>query len=144
MAQESSLRERSCQQYANAALAWRSWHVDQFRVRRRENSRAGLFGNSYVLIADGIESALDIAGSSSFGAASNLPRVRPTKRIPTATAKRSQSRRVIVAMGVIRCRDGLGDPKRARNFHAAPRPGAVHARRADRRNCRKGDFSFAW
>ena len=60
---------------------------------------AGVFGNAYALIADGIESALDVAGSIVIWAGLRLPRDLPTKLIPMVTAKlnrwpRSSSRSV--------------------------------------------------
>lgn len=50
----------------------------------------GIFGNAYALLADGIESALDVAGSIVIWAACVLPRDRRTKPIPMAMEKPSR------------------------------------------------------
>jgi len=51
---------------------------------------AGLLGNSYVLIADGIESALDIGGSAVIWGGLKFAS-RPPDATHTATEKRSRS-----------------------------------------------------
>src|SRR3954469_20910566 len=68
---------------------------------------AGLFGNSYVLIADGIESALDIAGSVIIWGGLKFAARPPDKTHPYGHGKAEPLAAGIVAVGVIIAAIGL-------------------------------------
>jgi cation diffusion facilitator family transporter len=68
---------------------------------------AGLFGNSYVLIADGIESALDIAGSAVIWGGLKFASRPPDATHPYGHGKAEPMAAGIVAMGVIIAAIGL-------------------------------------
>jgi cation diffusion facilitator family transporter len=68
---------------------------------------AGLFGNSYVLIADGIESALDIAGSFVIWGGLKFAARPPDETHPYGHGKAEPMAAGIVAMGVIFAAIGL-------------------------------------
>src|SRR6476619_560738 len=68
---------------------------------------AGLFGNSYVLIADGIESALDIAGSFVIWGGLKFAARPPDATHPYGHGKAEPMAAGIVAMGVIFAAIGL-------------------------------------
>lgn len=68
---------------------------------------AGLFGNSYVLIADGIESALDIAGSAVIWGGLKFASRPPDATHPYGHGKAEPMAAGIVAMGVIIAALGL-------------------------------------
>src|SRR3954467_95877 len=68
---------------------------------------AGLFGNAYVLIADGIESALDIAGSFVIWGGLKLAARPPDKTHPYGHGKAEPIAAVIVACGVLVAATGL-------------------------------------
>jgi cation diffusion facilitator family transporter len=68
---------------------------------------AGLFGNSYVLIADGIESALDIAGSAVIWGGLKFASRPPDATHPYGHGKAEPLAAGIVAMGVIIASIGL-------------------------------------
>src|SRR3954468_13718751 len=68
---------------------------------------AGLFGNSYVLIADGIESALDIAGSAVIWGGLKFAARPPDETHPYGHGKAEPMAAGIVAMGVIIAAIGL-------------------------------------
>jgi cation diffusion facilitator family transporter len=68
---------------------------------------AGLFGNSYVLIADGIESALDIAGSAVIWGGLKFAARPPDETHPYGHGKAEPMAAGIVAMGVIMAAIGL-------------------------------------
>jgi cation diffusion facilitator family transporter len=68
---------------------------------------AGLFGNSYVLIADGIESALDIAGSAVIWGGLKFAARPPDETHPYGHGKAEPMAAGIVAMGVIFAAIGL-------------------------------------
>jgi cation diffusion facilitator family transporter len=68
---------------------------------------AGLFGNSYVLIADGIESALDIAGSAVIWGGLKFAARPPDATHPYGHGKAEPLAAAIVAMGVIIAAIGL-------------------------------------
>src|SRR5438067_11573678 len=61
---------------------------------------AGLFGNSYVLIADGIESALDIACSAVSWGGLNFAVRLPDETHPYGHGKAEPSAAGIVSMGL--------------------------------------------
>lgn len=67
----------------------------------------GLFGNAYVLIADGIESALDIAGSFVIWGGLKLAARPPDKTHPYGHGKAEPIAAVIVACGVLAAATGL-------------------------------------
>ena len=67
----------------------------------------GLFGNAYVLIADGIESALDIAGSFVIWGGLKLAARPPDKTHPYGHGKAEPIAAVIVAIGVLAAAVGL-------------------------------------
>jgi cation diffusion facilitator family transporter len=62
---------------------------------------AGLFGNSYVLIADGIESALDIAGSAVIWGGLKFASRPPDRTHPYGHGKAEPLAAGLVAMGVL-------------------------------------------
>src|SRR5437868_8345126 len=68
---------------------------------------AGLFGNSYVLIADGIESALDIAGSAVIWGGLKFASRPPDETHPYGHGKAEPMAAGLVAMGVILAAIGL-------------------------------------
>lgn len=68
---------------------------------------AGLLGNSYVLIADGIESALDIAGSVVIWGGLKFAARPPDKTHPYGHGKAEPMAAAIVAVGVIIAAIGL-------------------------------------
>ena len=67
----------------------------------------GLFGNAYVLIADGIESALDIAGSFVIWGGLKLAARPPDETHPYGHGKAEPIAAVIVACGVLAAALGL-------------------------------------
>jgi cation diffusion facilitator family transporter len=69
--------------------------------------RAGLFGNSYVLIADGIESALDIAGSVVIWGGLKFASRPPDETHPYGHGKAEPLAAGIVAAGVLLASIGL-------------------------------------
>jgi cation diffusion facilitator family transporter len=68
---------------------------------------AGLFGNSYVLIADGIESALDIAGSVVIWGGLKIAARPPDETHPYGHGKAEPMAAAIVALGVLLASIGL-------------------------------------
>ena len=68
---------------------------------------AGLFGNSYVLIADGIESALDIAGSAVIWGGLKFAARPPDETHPYGHGKAEPLAAAVVAMGVLLASVGL-------------------------------------
>src|SRR3982074_881227 len=67
----------------------------------------GLLGNAYVLIADGIESALDIAGSFIIWGGLKLAARPPDETHPYGHGKAEPIAAVIVAAGVLLAAAGL-------------------------------------
>ncbi len=67
----------------------------------------GLFGNAYVLIADGIESALDIAGSLVIWGGLKFAARPPDETHPYGHGKAEPIAAVIVAFGVLAAAFGL-------------------------------------
>jgi cation diffusion facilitator family transporter len=67
----------------------------------------GLFGNAYVLIADGIESALDIAGSFVIWGGLKLAARPPDATHPYGHGKAEPIAAVVVACGVLAAATGL-------------------------------------
>src|SRR3954469_20388649 len=67
----------------------------------------GLFGNAYVLIADGIESALDIAGSFVIWGGLKFAARPPDETHPYGHGKAEPIAAVIVAVGVLAAAIGL-------------------------------------
>jgi cation diffusion facilitator family transporter len=68
---------------------------------------AGLFGNSYVLIADGIESTLDIVGSAVIWGGLKIAARPPDETHPYGHGKAEPLAAAIVAMGVLLASIGL-------------------------------------
>src|SRR4051812_41650373 len=62
---------------------------------------AGLVGNSYVLIADGIESALDIAGSIIIWGGLKVAARPPDETHPYGHGKAEPVASVVVSLGVL-------------------------------------------
>src|SRR6476646_3401242 len=67
----------------------------------------GLFGNAYVLIADGIESALDIAGSLVIWGGLRFAARPPDETHPYGHGKAEPIAAVVVALGVLAAAAGL-------------------------------------
>jgi cation diffusion facilitator family transporter len=70
----------------------------------------GLFGHAYVLIADGIESALDIAGSFVIWGGLKFAARPPDETHPYGHGKAEPIAAVIVAFGVLAAAAGLAVP----------------------------------
>ncbi len=68
---------------------------------------AGLFGNAYVLIADGIESALDVGGSIIIWAALKFAARPPDATHPYGHGKAEPFAAIIVSVGVLAAALGL-------------------------------------
>ena len=68
---------------------------------------AGIFGNAYVLIADGIESALDIAGSAIIWGGLKLAARPPDETHPYGHGKAEPIAAVVVAIGVLAAAIGI-------------------------------------
>src|SRR5947207_9783157 len=85
---------------------------------------AGLFGNSYVLIADGIESALDIAGSAVIWGGLKFASRPPDATHPYGHGKAEPMAAGIVALGVLAAALGLAIQSMREIFlpHHAPAP----------------------
>jgi cation diffusion facilitator family transporter len=85
---------------------------------------AGLLGNSYVLIADGIESALDIAGSAVIWGGLKFAARPPDETHPYGHGKAEPVAAVIVAIGVLVAALGLAIQSVREIFmpHHAPAP----------------------
>src|SRR5450432_4052953 len=84
----------------------------------------GLLGNSYVLIADGIESALDIAGSAIIWGGLKVAALPPDETHPYGHGKAEPVAAVIVSLGVIAAAFGLAfrSAHAISQPHRAPRP----------------------
>lgn len=85
---------------------------------------AGFFGNSYVLIADGIESALDIAGSVVIWGGLKVASLPPDETHPYGHGKAEPLAAIIVSMGVLAAALGLSIQSVREIFlpHHAPAP----------------------
>lgn len=85
---------------------------------------AGLLGNSYVLIADGIESALDIAGSVIIWGGLKVAARPPDDTHPYGHGKAEPIAAAVVAFGVIAAAIGLAVQSTREIFipHHAPAP----------------------
>src|SRR5438045_8664094 len=68
---------------------------------------AGLFGNSYVLIADGIESALDIGGSAVIWGGLKFASRPPDATHPYGHGKAEPRAAAVCAIGVLLASIGL-------------------------------------
>jgi cation diffusion facilitator family transporter len=85
---------------------------------------AGIFGNAYVLIADGIESALDIGGSVVIWSGLKFAARPPDETHPYGHGKAEPVAAAIVAMGVLAAAIGLAVQSVREIFlpHHAPAP----------------------
>ena len=85
---------------------------------------AGFFGNSYVLIADGIESALDIGGSVVIWGGLKVASRPPDETHPYGHGKAEPLAAIIVSMGVLAAALGLSIQSVREIFlpHHAPAP----------------------
>jgi cation diffusion facilitator family transporter len=85
---------------------------------------AGLFGNAYVLIADGIESALDIAGSLVIWGGLRFAARPPDETHPYGHGKAEPIAAVIVSIGVLCAALGLAIQSVHEIFlpHHGPKP----------------------
>jgi cation diffusion facilitator family transporter len=85
---------------------------------------AGLLGSSFVLIADGIESALDIAGSAIIWGGLKVAARPPDATHPYGHGKAEPVAAVIVSLGVIAAAFGLAFRSAHAIFepHHAPKP----------------------
>jgi len=85
---------------------------------------AGFLGNSYVLIADGIESALDIAGSFVIWGGLKVAARPPDATHPYGHGKAEPLAAVVVALGVLAAALGLAIQSAREIFlpHHAPAP----------------------
>src|SRR5881394_2307607 len=98
----------------------------------------GLFGHAYVLIADGIESALDVGGSFVIWGGLKFAARPPDETHPYGHGKAEPIAAAVVAMGVLLASIGLAIQSVREIFvpHHGP---AVHARRVDRGRGREGN-----
>jgi cation diffusion facilitator family transporter len=85
---------------------------------------AGLFGHSYVLIADGIESALDIAGSVIIWGGLKVASIPPDETHPYGHGKAEPLAAIVVSLGVLAAALGLAIQSVREIFlpHHAPAP----------------------
>src|SRR5881394_3544840 len=85
---------------------------------------AGLFGNAYVLIADGIESSLDIAGSLIIWGGLKFAARPPDETHPYGHGKAEPIAAVVVAFGVLAASLGLAieSVREIRAPHHGPAP----------------------
>lgn len=85
---------------------------------------AGFFGHSYVLIADGIESALDIAGSVVIWGGLKVASIPPDETHPYGHGKAEPLAAIIVSLGVLVAALGLAVQSVREIFlpHHAPAP----------------------
>src|ERR1041385_5344266 len=85
---------------------------------------AGLLGNSYVLIADGIESALDIAGSAIIWGGLKVAARPPDATHPYGHGKAEPVAAVVVSLGVLAAAVGLAIQSVREIFvpHHTPKP----------------------
>ncbi len=85
---------------------------------------AGIFGNAYVLIADGMESALDIAGSAIIWGGLKLAARPPDATHPYGHGKAEPIAAIVVAIGVLAAALGLAIQSVREIFipHHAPAP----------------------
>lgn len=85
---------------------------------------AGFFGNSYVLIADGIESALDIGGSVVIWGGLKVASRPPDETHPYGHGKAEPLAAIVVSMGVLAAALGLSIQSVREIFlpHHAPAP----------------------
>jgi cation diffusion facilitator family transporter len=85
---------------------------------------AGVMGNAYVLIADGIESALDVAGSAIIWGGLKFAARPPDATHPYGHGKAEPIAAVVVAMGVLAAALGLAIQSVREIFlpHHAPAP----------------------
>jgi cation diffusion facilitator family transporter len=84
----------------------------------------GFFGHSYVLIADGIESALDIAGSVVIWGGLKVASIPPDETHPYGHGKAEPLAAIVVSMGVLAAALGLAIQSVREIFlpHHAPAP----------------------
>ena len=94
---------------------------------------AGVFGHAYVLIADGIESALDIAGSIVIWGGLKFAARPPDATHPYGHGKAEPTGGHCGRDWRSRRRAWPCRSKRAGDFSATSRAGALHARCPDRR-----------
>lgn len=85
---------------------------------------AGLLGNSYVLIADGIESALDVAGSVVIWGGLKVAALPPDETHPYGHGKAEPVASALVSFGVLAAAVGLAIQSLREIFlpHHAPAP----------------------
>jgi len=97
----------------------------------------GVFGHAYVLIADGIESGLDIAGSFVIWSGLKVAARPPDASHPYGHGKAEPIAAAIVSVGVLAAAVGLAVQSVREIFSAAQRAGALHAGNIDRGDCDK-------
>src|SRR5215831_19757499 len=85
---------------------------------------AGVIGNAYVLIADGIESALDVGGSLVIWSGLTFAARPPDKTHPYGHGKAEPVAAIVVAVGVLAAALGLAIQSVRELFlpHHAPKP----------------------
>ena len=85
---------------------------------------AGLVGNSYVLIADGVESALDVAGSFVIWGGLKVAALPPDATHPYGHGKAEPLAAIVVALGVLAAALGIAIQSVREIFlpHHAPAP----------------------
>ena len=100
---------------------------------------AGALGNSYVLIADGIESALDIAGSAIIWGGLKLAARPADETHPYGHGKAEPLAAVMVSLGVLAAALVLAIQSVREIFRPHHTPAPFHPRRPHRRRAREGD-----
>ncbi len=101
---------------------------------------AGLVGHSYALIADGVESMLDVVSGLVVAGSLKIAAQPPDEKYPFGYGKVEPAAALVDRHRLVGRRRRHRHPERARDSHAASCAGAVHARRAragrrDRRSC---------
>ena len=88
---------------------------------------AGVIGHAYVLIADGIESALDIGGSIVIWGGLTVAARPPDETHPYGHGKAEPIAAIVVALGVLAAAIWSRHRKRSRNSDAPSRTCTIHA-----------------
>ena len=99
----------------------------------------GIFGQSYALIADGVESLLDIFGSSIVWGSLRYSARPPDHKHPYGHGKAEPLGAMVIAAALIVASIAIARRERPRDSHAARAAGALHARHPGRRRHHQGN-----
>ncbi len=101
---------------------------------------SGVVGHSYALIADGVESMLDVVSGAIVAGSLKIAAQPPDEKYPFGYGKVEPAAALVIAIGPVGCGGRHRHSKRPRDSHSASCAGTVHARRA----CgRRGDQGVA-